>query len=152
MSRGPGHKALRKGRCSQRGGVYLVTFTTARRRRVFADFAMACAACRTFEESAAAEDAVLLSWVLMPDHFHGLIRLDGDAALSSCVQRIKSRSAKACTKIGSPRPLWARAFHDHAARRDEDTRRLARYIVCNPVRAGIVARVNDYPFWDAAWV
>jgi hypothetical protein len=29
---------------------------------------------------------------------------------------------------------------------------VARYIVANPVRAGLVRRVQDYPLWDALWV
>jgi hypothetical protein len=29
---------------------------------------------------------------------------------------------------------------------------VARYVVMNPVRAGLVSRVGDYPFWDAAWI
>jgi hypothetical protein len=31
-------------------------------------------------------------------------------------------------------------------RDDEDTRRVARYILENPLRSGLVARVEDYPF------
>lgn len=116
------------------------------------NFKLAFAACRTFRPSAEKEQALLLSWVLMPDHFHGLVQLRGSGTLSSCVQRVKSRSALACGRAGAPRPVWARAFHDHAARKDDDLKGLARYIVANPVRAGIVAMVLDYPFWDAVWV
>ena len=28
----------------------------------------------------------------------------------------------------------------------------ARYLVANPVRAGLVARAGDYSHWDAIWV
>ncbi len=27
----------------------------------------------------------------------------------------------------------------------------ARYIIANPVRAGLVYSVRDYPYWDAVW-
>ncbi|WP_155312116.1 transposase [Desulfosarcina ovata] len=47
--------------------------------------------------------------------------------------------------------LWARAYHDHALRSDEDLKTVARYIIGNPVRAGLVERVGDYSFWDAVW-
>lgn len=147
-----GHEALRRGRHARAGGVYLVTFTTSDRRPVFANFRLACAACRTFRGSAAAEYADLLSWVLMPDHFHGLIQLHRDHTLSPCVQRLKSRSASACGKLGAPKPVWARGFHDHAARSDENTKAMARYIVANPVRANIVTSIANYPFWDAVWL
>ena len=26
------------------------------------------------------------------------------------------------------------------------------FVVCNPVRAGLVRRINDYPLWDAVWI
>jgi hypothetical protein len=43
-------------------------------------------------------------------------------------------------------------FHDHAVRSEEELPALARYIVANPVRAGLVARTGLYPHWDAVWV
>lgn len=47
---------------------------------------------------------------------------------------------------------WQKGFHDRAVRQDEDIRAIARYRVMNPVRAGIVERIWDYPLWDAVWV
>jgi REP element-mobilizing transposase RayT len=148
-----GHRALRKGRHSQAGGIYLVTFITAQRRQVFLQPELAIAACRTFRSSITAEHASLLCWVLMPDHFHGLVQLGDEASLSRCVQRLKSRSAKAChhAQTGSI-PVWDRAFHDHAVRREEDVRALARYVIANPLRAGLVDNVLSYPYWDAVWL
>jgi putative transposase len=29
---------------------------------------------------------------------------------------------------------------------------IARYIVANPLRAGLVAKVGDYALWDACWL
>ena len=29
---------------------------------------------------------------------------------------------------------------------------VARYIVANPLRAGLVEKIGDYPFWDAVWL
>lgn len=147
-----GHRALRLGRYSQPAGIYLVTFVTASRRRIFLDFTLACAACRTFAPAAVAAAATLLCWVLMPDHLHALVRLDGEMPLSAVVQRLKSVSARACHAIQPEVVVWARAFHDHALRRDEDLQGAARYIVANPIRAGLVQRVGDYPFWNAAWI
>jgi REP element-mobilizing transposase RayT len=152
MAIAPGHSSLRQGRHSQPGGIYLVTFATAARRPLFADFDVACAASRTFEPSAMAGSAALLCWVLMPDHFHGLLRLDGGRSLSQAVQRLKSGSSRACTRAGTGPHVWARAFHDHALRRDEDVLGIARYIIGNPIRAGMVARANEYPFWNAMWL
>lgn len=47
---------------------------------------------------------------------------------------------------------WQPAFHDHALRKDEDRINVARYIVANPLRAGLVERLGDYPHWDSIWL
>ena len=34
----------------------------------------------------------------------------------------------------------------------KDLRELARYVVANPLRAGLVQSLRDYPHWDAEWL
>lgn len=114
---------------------------------------LAMAACRTFGPTAASVDAELLCWVLMPDHFHGLLQLHGVQGLSRCVQRLKGRATAACHEAGgNDRPIWGRGFHDHAMRHDEDILATARYIIANPRRAGLVPGPMHYPYWDAKWL
>ena len=43
--------------------------------------------------------------------------------------------------------LWAKGFHDHALRRDEAVLEVIRYIIANPIRAGLGQNVGDYPYW-----
>ena len=149
----PGHRALRKGRVSLPNHVYLVTTTTAKRLPVFFDFKAACSACRCFETRALLGDARMLAWVLMPEHAHWLIQLGAKDALGDVVARLKSASARSVNRVLRRKgALWARAYHDHALRADEDMKTIATYIIDNPVRAGLVERVGDYPFWDAVWV
>jgi hypothetical protein len=33
-----------------------------------------------------------------------------------------------------------------------DLQSVARYIVANPLRAGLVKHLGDYPLWDAIWL
>ena len=149
---GEGHQALRKGRHSRRGQVYLVTFTTWQRAPLFADAARGLVAAPVMVNAVRRADARLLAWVLMPDHWHGLVEL-GDAGLGKVVRRVKGTSARrlrlAFPGIGH---VWAPAYHDRALRQEEDLQAAARYLVANPVRAGLVRGVRDYPFWDAAWL
>jgi hypothetical protein len=42
--------------------------------------------------------------------------------------------------------LWQPQYYDHVLRDEEDTLRVARYIIVNPVRAGLVTSPRDYPF------
>ena len=50
------------------------------------------------------------------------------------------------------RATWQTNYYDHAIRQDEDLRKVARYIVANPLRAGLVEQIGDYPLWDAMWL
>jgi REP element-mobilizing transposase RayT len=151
MSRG--YKALRKGRASIAGQIYLVTFTTHARIRHFADPRVALDACALMTASEAWHGNQLLAWVLMPDHWHGLVQLGEGASLSTCIGRLKGATARAL-RLHHPElcQIWGDGFHDHALRRDKDLLPVARYIVLNPVRAGLVRRIGNYPFWDAAWL
>lgn len=148
-----GHARLRIGRHSLNGQIYLVTFTTADRAPLFSDWDVATEACRVMACARAWQRSQLLAWVLMPDHWHALVELGGFDTLAACVGRLKGRSARllrqACPGTG---PVWAPAYHDRALRAEEQLVDAARYVVMNPVRAGLVRRVGDYPFWDAVWL
>ncbi|MDN5874266.1 MAG: transposase [Sinobacteraceae bacterium] len=125
---------------------------TRNRAAVFCDFTLARL---TIAELRACDEAGIcqtLSFVLMPDHLHWLVKLEtGD--LHNLVRRFKSRSAAAvnrvCGMLGIS--VWQRGYHDHAVRDDEDIRAIARYIVANPLRAKLVDNIMDYPHWDAVW-
>ncbi len=138
---------LRKGRVSEQGRVYLATFVVRNRRPIFADFAMGRLLVRELKLADAEGLTSTLAFVVMPDHCHWLLSPQS-RSLSAVVGRVKARCAKA---IGQG-PLWQPGFHDHAARQEEDLQAMARYIVANPLRAGLVTRVADYPLWDAAWL
>ncbi|MFZ5513984.1 MAG: REP-associated tyrosine transposase [Pseudomonadota bacterium] len=138
---------LRHGRFSEAGRIYLVTTVTAQRLRVFQDMTQARTLVQVLRSAASVGDAQTLAYVLMPDHLHWLMQLGERRSLSAVVGTIKSISAR---RIAGLR--WQAGFHDHALRRDEDLRAVARYVILNPVRAGLVQRVGDYPHWDAVWL
>jgi putative transposase len=47
--------------------------------------------------------------------------------------------------------VWLPGFHDHALRAEEATADVVRYIIENPVRAGLVKEVGAYPYWNMIW-
>ncbi len=146
-----GHR-LRSGRCSERGRLYLITTVTRQRRALFAHWDAACACSRVLHAAPAESAITSLAWVVMPDHVHWLFSLD-DGALDRVMQRFKSRAARAVNShLGMTGGIWQPGYHDHAVRSEEHVRDLARYVVANPVRAGLARRVGEYPFWDAAWL
>ncbi len=145
--------ALRRGRICEPGRAYLLTTVTHNRQPIFADWQLARL---LISEMRRLHDAKLVesyAWVVMPDHLHWLVQLD-HVALATLMQQLKSRSAIAINKsypIHHGR-LWQKGFHDHALRREEDLLATARYIVANPLRAGLTQRLGDYPLWDAIWL
>ncbi|WP_291219560.1 transposase [Dokdonella sp.] len=148
-----GKSALRIGRTSEPGRVYLVTFVTMARRQTFLDWNAACTASLALQSKHVWRGSSLLCWVLMPDHWHGMIELGDMDSLSSLVGRVKGTLAHAVNAaMGSRGSVWDVGFHDRALRSEDDALAVARYIVLNPVRAGLVPRVGLYPFWDAVWV
>ncbi len=48
--------------------------------------------------------------------------------------------------------IWQRGYHDHAIRYQESIKDIARYIVANPLRAGLVKSLRYYPYWNAMWL
>jgi putative transposase len=147
----PGYRRLRAGRRSISGQLYLLTTVTRERTPHFADPAFAQLATETISDTETWLPSRCLCWVLMPDHWHGLVEL-ADESLSTAMQRIKGVTSRRLNRHRALEgPLWARGFHDHALRRDEIVEEVVHYILTNPLRAGLVQDLRDYPYWGGPW-
>lgn len=147
------HKSpnLRNGRFSELNRVYLLTTVTLDRKTLFKHPHLACPVIDAIKTAEREQAVRTLCWVLMPDHLHWLAELR-QGTLAGLMGRLKSRSTLGINRAGGTSgPVWQRGYHDHALRQEEDLMRMARYVVANPIRAGIVACPADYPFWDACW-
>ena len=149
----PGHQALRKGRVSIPGQIYLITTVTVDRTRLFSDFQTARSVIAEMRLSVEWGELESFAWVLMPHHLHWPLALKQQHSLPNVMQSLKSRTAIAANRQLRRRgPVWESAYHDRALRKDEDLQGAARYIVANPLRARLVAHIGDYPHWDACWL
>jgi REP element-mobilizing transposase RayT len=90
----------------------------------------------------------------MPDHLHAIVTLGSSESLPRLLQRVKAITAReANAACGRPSvTVWMVGYHERALRRDEDLRIAARYLIANPLRAGLADWISSYPFWDAAWL
>lgn len=142
---------LLKSRHSSIGAFYAVTTATFGRRRLFEDPTMASLVAI---EIAATDDlglSSMLAWVLMPDHLHWLFSLES-GSLSALVQRFKMRSAQAINRTLDRRgSVWQAGFHDHRVRDERALLNVARYLLENPIRAGIASVIGEYPHAWCAW-
>jgi len=91
----------------------------------------------------------LHAYVIMPNHVHILLepRLPL-AKITGVLKGVAARDANA-TLGRSGRPFWQDESFDHWIRNSAEFERVQHYIEWNPVRAGLVARPEDWK-WSSA--
>jgi putative transposase len=91
-----------------------------------------------------------LAWAVMPNHVHCLIETFAGHPLDRVVQSWKSFTAKEANRLLDRRgTFWDRDYFDRYIRDDAHRAAVVRYIERNPVKAGLVARPEDWPFGSA---
>ena len=125
---------------------YFLTFCTSDRRPVFRDVAIVAQTLSHFLRAACDYGFQIPAYCFMPDHVHLLVEgTRGDADLQKFVSAAKQLSGHGYRQA-TARRLWQPSYYDHVLRDEDDTWGVARYIVANPVRAGLAERLDDYPF------
>jgi len=157
-----GYEALRKGRFSEINRAYFVTTVTLDRKALFTDLKLARIVINVMKQLDRDGYVHSLSWMLMPDHLHWLFQLGNgfkrgsnkfEPTLSAAMKRLKAVSAQKVNLYLNRRgSIWQKAYYDHGVRDGEDIKQLSRYIVANPLRAGLIDDIGDYPHWDSAWL
>ena len=125
---------------------YFLTFCTYQRHRSFIDGDKVEVVSTQILRAAAQERFALTAYCYMPDHVHLLA--EGCVATSDCrrfIARAKQFSGFHYQKTFAER-LWQRYGYERVLRADEETLSVARYIVENPIRAGLARSVREYPF------
>jgi len=124
---------------------YFVTFCTRARSETFSDPAIASLVLMHFRRTARHAAFAILAYCLMPDHVHMLV--EGKTATADFrrfIKRLKQASAQAYSHRTGHR-LWQEGYYDRVLRPGDDAQAVARYIVGNPVRAGLAASPLEYP-------
>jgi REP element-mobilizing transposase RayT len=151
-------KNLRRGRYSETGRIYLLTTATWQRRPFFLDMILGRLVVQAMRFQEDEKRVESLAFVLMPDHLHWLLALQHQTTLSEVMKSVKSYSSRKISNVlreageTGATHVWQDGFHDHALRKEDDLIEVSRYVIANPVRAGLVKRVEDYPLWDAKWL
>jgi REP element-mobilizing transposase RayT len=92
----------------------------------------------------------LYAYVVMANHVHVL--LTPRSPLERVMQGIKGFTSREINKLlgTTGRPLWQDESYDHWARDEDEMLRIIEYIELNPVKAGLCARSEDWPWSSAA--
>jgi REP element-mobilizing transposase RayT len=134
--------------------VYFVTFNTHARRPLLADAAVH-AAFVEFAEQGLELRAAVGRYVLMPDHVHAFVCIGHEMTLGRWVRQLKQHLHKALLRSGQTpvrlpeqtlASFWQPGFVDHLLRHDESYGQKWHYVWENPVRAGLAARPEDWPY------
>jgi putative transposase len=125
---------------------YSLTFCTDLRHDLFNSREVVDLVLAQILRAASEQWFAVIAYCFMPDHLHLLI--EGCSERSDCrafIARAKQYSAFYYAQKHGSR-LWQRYGFEHVIRDSELTLVVARYILSNPVRAGLAERVEDYPF------
>jgi len=125
---------------------YSLTICTACRRDIFASADAVAAVLAQLRQLATLFEFAVVAYCFMPDHLHLLIAGQSEQSdLCEFVRRFKQVTAFAYRQaVGDD--LWQPGYHERVLRDDEATLTVARYILANPVRAGLATEVGEYPF------
>ncbi len=86
-------------------------------------------------------------YVIMPDHFHGFVALDEQRLdLSIWIKSFKNSVSKVLRVGGVAAPHWQKGCFDHLLRSEESYSEKWWYVRENPVKAGLVAKAEDWEF------
>ncbi len=97
--------------------------------------------------------------VILPDHFHIMIRPKTAAQYPKIISRIKQHFSRHCdpkyyrhipqsksrTKAGY-KPIWQKKYYEHCVKNDNDYQTRFNYIHYNPVKHGYVKQTKDWPY------
>ncbi len=127
------------------GDPFHIDVCTAHRREVFRDSRLAVMVVRRLNPQMREYGGPILAYCLMLEHLH--VELVADPDLVLWVRLFKSATAAQAARLGLHGQLWQRGFYDRClARTDETLADVARYVVDNPVRVGLVQRAEDWPY------
>jgi putative transposase len=125
---------------------YALRFCTHNRSRLFTDDRRVALVLLQIVRAGRENQIAIVVYCFMPDHLHLLV--EGESETSNCkrfVARAKQYSAFHYSRQYGE-PLWQRYGFDRVLRDDEQTIDVVRYILENPIRAGLAASVFDYPY------
>ena len=78
--------------------------------------------------------------LLMPDHLHAILAFSRNAGMKTTLRHWKKYLAG---KLGI---AWQRDFFDHRLRDHHEALQKLDYILKNPLRRGLVERIEDWPW------
>ena len=100
----------------------------------------------------------LLAYCIMPNHVHVVFTLpaageeERNSSLSSIMQSIKGYTARRANQmLGRRGQFWQDESYDRVIRDGAELERVLRYVINNPVKAGLVSTACDWKWTFCRW-
>ena len=125
---------------------YSLRFATRARRRAFESAGVARATIVQIQQTCGEENFAILAHCVMPDHVHLVLEGCERSDLRRCVKLTKQRVEYAARRQFGIQGLWQVGYYERILRSRHALETVVRYVLDNPVRAGLVKKAEDYPF------
>lgn len=88
-----------------------------------------------------------ISYCIMPDHYHLLVRLQTDNTLSKFINNVENSFSRFLNiKLNRKGPLWQSRFKPVQINSDEQLLHVSRYIHLNPTTSNLVDKPENWRF------
>ena len=88
----------------------------------------------------------VVAFCIMSNHVHLVLNMEKtNVPLHSILQRVKSYSARKANSLLEMKGIfWQRENYDHVVRNSEELKRIVRYVMENPLKAGLCKTWSDW--------
>lgn len=153
----PNSRILRLGRVSEPYNCYSVTKNVQGRRKVLTSPQIADILTDSWNYLRKTEQFKILSFCIMPDHYHLLFVLLDSGSLSKVLNCTSKFTAREINRHeGNRGRFWQDGFYDRRLRNENDANEMSNYIEHNPVRQGLAEFAEEWKFSSAhetnAWL
>jgi REP-associated tyrosine transposase len=126
---------------------YFLTFVAYERNDRFRSANVVALALEQVARAAGEKQFEIIVHCFMPDHLHLVVEgRTNNSDLKAFAKLAKQYCGYYYARAHRGARLWQKGMNDHIIRDDVDLLERVRYVVNNPVAAGLVARPEDYPF------
>jgi putative transposase len=125
--------------------MHYVTILTKARRHLFEDRAVVALCIAQFLRAAGDTGFEIRAYTFMPEHVHLLVQGVADGADFLRFMKLAKQLSGYHVKRLTGHPVWVDGYYERILRHDEEPRRFVKYILENPVKAGLASTVGAHP-------
>ncbi len=129
------------------GNYYHIYNRGANRENIFCETDNYLFLLKRFARYASEIDVTIIAYCLMPNHYHFLLRQDGEKTISNLIQAVFNSYSKAFNKLYKRSgTLFEGPFQSIHVDKESYLIYLCRYIHRNPLEARLVTNLEHWPY------